>query len=170
MRHLLDTCDTFDWNLKTPFSAFANCTSASKSIDAACICIEAIDATEVEEMQVNIVFVFAFVFVFVFVHYTFASKQSTPMKWRKCWWILSPNLDLLAPCTSPHPPYIPHPTRRSTHSTTEPATCGLSRKIVAHSGAQKGCLRSCRKCINRTSVKYDFEDKILKKKKPQELL
>merc|ERR1711971_1456882 len=32
-------------------SDFASCTGASKSIDAACICIEAINATEVEEMQ-----------------------------------------------------------------------------------------------------------------------
>ena len=33
---------------------FASCTGASKSIDAACICIEAINATEVEEMQVTV--------------------------------------------------------------------------------------------------------------------
>merc|ERR1719341_1404296 len=44
----LEACAALADNFK---SEFATCTSASKSIDAACICIEAIDATEVEEMQ-----------------------------------------------------------------------------------------------------------------------
>jgi len=44
----LEACVALADNFK---SVFASCTGASKSIDAACICIEAINATEVEEMQ-----------------------------------------------------------------------------------------------------------------------
>ena len=62
-----------------------------------CICIEAINATEVEEMQVNVVshsaFVFLFWFSFVFV-LSFASKPSMPPKWRRCMWKSSLNLHI----------------------------------------------------------------------------
>ena len=72
---------------KSPNTAFAKCTAASKSIDAACICIEAINATEVEEMQVNFVFVFVFVFSMCQIH-TILSHI--------CWlWVTSDNDDIL---------------------------------------------------------------------------